>query len=125
MLPQVRPGQSLVLDRPKPVKPDGYVKPILHPITKVPLAGTGVTVEVPTPQTLPPDINPTTGVILAGKGETATVVTASKNDVTTTLPNIVPKHGRKSRFLNGQWVALISLLGAGASIYAVARTTRR
>ena len=124
MLPRVRPGQSIILDTPKVVKPSGYVKPILHPITKVPLAGTGVEIEVPTPQTLPPDVNPTTGVTLAGQGDVATSVTASKNNVRTTLPNIIPAHGRKGRFLGSQWVVLIGLLGAGASIYAVAKTRR-
>lgn len=124
MLRQVRPGQSLVIESPPVVKPDGYVKPILHPITGVPLAGTGFTVETPTPQKLSDTVNPTTGVTLAGFGSTSTDVTASKNDVSQQLPNIVPKYGRTNRFLNSQWVIVIGLLGAGASIYAVAKSRR-
>lgn len=124
MLPKIKPDQYVIPGDKFTELPKGYTKPVFHPITKVPLAGTRI-LETPSPQTaIPSDINPTTGVTLAGMGDTKTSLTVSKNDVSTILPNIVPKHGRKSRYIGGQWVVLLGLVGAAASIYTVAKARR-
>lgn len=120
MLNKLKTNQRVNAGNEAIIEPYKYAPPALHPITKVPLAGTMIAQENQNQASVDykkEQLNPTTGVPLAGSTVEASTLVVQANGVNTRLPSIIPAHTNYNKHVQ-TWLIVLAVLGAGASLYA-------